>query len=223
MLTPRYFFANDFNQFYAYFLTQPHLPKTFAKGDLLWEAAEPFHNMHYIISGVAQNYVEHENGHRKIISFHGSGTVFPGYHQHDFKIERSLLTVALSEMTVLEFTKSQFQQMFETNPQLSAAVVEWYATYVNRLLYETAHQEYNNSFVKLCNLLYLLAVNTPPEASQAIDMTQEDLSDILGISRVHLTRGLTQLRNEQIIRTRRRELEVIDLPALARFFSLETL
>ena len=152
-----------------------------------------------------------------------SGTVFPGYHQHDFKIERSLLTVALSEMTVLEFTKSQFQQMFETNPQLSAAVVEWYATYVNRLLYETAHQEYNNSFVKLCNLLYLLAVNTPPEASQAIDMTQEDLSDILGISRVHLTRGLTQLRNEQIIRTRRRELEVIDLPALARFCSLETL
>ncbi len=223
MLTPRYFFANDFIEFYPYFLTQPHIQKTFAQGAYLWEAAKPFDTLHYIISGVAQNDVAHENGHRKIISFHGSGTVFPGYHQRDFKIERSLLTIALTEMTVLEFTKAQFQHMFETNSALSAAVVEWYATYVNRLLYETAHQEYNNSFVKLCNLLYLLAAQTPQDSCQYIDMTQEDLADILGISRVHLTRGLTQLRNEHIILTRRKGITVIDPKALSQHCSLETL
>ena len=56
---------------------------------------DSFQTLHYILSGAAENYVEHENVHRKIISFHGSGTVFPGYHQHDYKIERSIVTKAI--------------------------------------------------------------------------------------------------------------------------------
>ena len=59
-------------------------------------------------------------------------------------------------MEVLEFTKDQFRRMFEQNGELRARVVEWFATYTNLLLYDTAHQEYNSSFIKLCNLLYLL-------------------------------------------------------------------
>lgn len=223
MLTPRYFFANDFNQFYSYFLTQPHRKRFFRKGEYLWESGEPFQRIHYIISGVAQNYMEHENGHRKIISFHGEGTVFPGYHQYDYKIERSLVTTAVSDMNVLEFTKDQFRQMFETNLQLSANVVEWYSMYVNRLLYETAHQEYNSSFIRLCNLLYLLSGRQPDHIAPCISMTQDDLADILGISRVHVTRGLAQLREQEIILTRRKQIEIRDLPALAEYCSLETL
>lgn len=59
------------------------------------------------------NYADHESGRRKIISFHGPGTVFPGYHTNNFRVELSLTTVALSEMEVLEFTVPQFKAMFE--------------------------------------------------------------------------------------------------------------
>ncbi len=223
MLTPRYFFTNDFSQFYEYFLSQPHIKKSFQEGAYLWEPDKPFQKIHYIISGLAQNYVEHENGHRKIISFHGSGTVFPGYHQNDYKIERSIITRAISDMEVLEFTKAEFRRMFERNPQLSANVVEWFSMYVNLLLYETAHQEYNNSLIKLCNLLHLLLSNAAKGQSNILDITQEDLSNILGISRVNLTRGLSQLRNENIILTHRKWIEVVDPVALARYCSLETI
>lgn len=144
MLTPRYFFADDFRQFYGYFLSQPHVKRTFQKGDYLWKPGQPHQKIHYIISGAAIHFSDHESGRRKIISFHGDGTVFPGYHQYDFKIERSLITVALSGMKVLEFTKEQFQKMFETNTALSNQVVNWYAMYINRFLFETVHQEYNS-------------------------------------------------------------------------------
>ena len=157
MLTPRCFFSEDFRSFQDYFFSQPHRRRTFARGDYLWRPERPFKSVHYILSGVSQNYVEHENGRRKIISFHGPGTLFPGYHRQDYKIERSLITRALSPMEVLEFSKEEFRLMFAHNGDLSAAVVEWYAMYVNLLLYDTAHQEYNSSFLKLCNLLYLLA------------------------------------------------------------------
>lgn len=75
-------------------------------------------------------------------------------------------------MEVLEFTKEQFRHIFEENAALSACVVEWFSMYTNLLLYETAHQEYNDSCVKLCNLLYLLFVNRAP-GSEELDVTQE--------------------------------------------------
>ena len=66
---------------------------------------------------------------------------------------------ALSEIRVLEFTIPQFRAMFESNVALAEQVVNWYAMYVNRFLFETVHQEFNSSRVKLCNLLYLLTMN----------------------------------------------------------------
>ena len=80
MLIPRYFFTNDFQNFYEYFLTKPHKKKDLDKGSYLWKPNTLMEKIHYIVSGTAQNYVEHEKGHKKIISFHGRGTVFPGYH-----------------------------------------------------------------------------------------------------------------------------------------------
>ena len=222
MLTPRCFFSEDFRSFQDYFFSQPHRRRTFARGDYLWRPERPFESVHYILSGVSQNYVEHENGRRKIISFHGPGTLFPGYHRQDYKIERSLITRALSPMEVLEFSKEEFRLMFAHNGDLSAAVVEWYAMYVNLLLYDTAHQEYNSSFLKLCNLLYLLADSPVGGRQGVLYLTQDDLADLLGISRANLTRGLTQLRRQGILRTRRGLVELLDLPALAQCCSEET-
>lgn len=222
MLTPRCFFSEDFRSFQDYFFSQPHRRRTFARRDYLWRPERPFEAVHYILSGVSQNYVEHENGRRKIISFHGLGTLFPGYHRQDYKIERSLITRALSPMEVLEFSKEEFRLMFAHNGDLSAAVVEWYAMYVNLLLYDTAHQEYNSSFLKLCNLLYLLADSPVGGRQGVLYLTQDDLADLLGISRANLTRGLAQLRRQGILRTRRGLVELLDLPALAQCCSEET-
>ena len=113
--------------------------------------------------------------------------------------------------------------MFEENPIVRTTVIDWFSTYTNLLLYDTAHQEYNSSFIKLCNLLYLLLVTTDNKQNNFIGITQNDLADILGISRVNLTRGLAYLRNENIIVTRRKQIEVIDSPALAKYCSMETL
>ena len=126
-------------------------------------------------------------------------------------------------MKVLEFTKDQFQKMFETNTALSEQVVNWYSMYINRFLFEIVHQEYNPSFVKICNLLYLLTINQPACSGLVIDMTQQELAEILGLSRIQLTRGLSDLRKQSIISTTRGKVHVIDLPALASLCSSETL
>lgn len=222
MLTPRYYFVGDFRAFQDYFLSCPHEEKVFQKGDFPWPLGAPYEKLHFILSGAEMHYSVHESGHRKIISFHGPGTVFPGYRQNDYRIELSLVTEALSDMRVLEFTLPHFSAMFEENAGLRRQVVNWYSMYINRFLFETIHQEFNSSLVKLCNLLYLLTVNQPANSGLVIEMTQEELADILGLSRVQITRELTALRRRGIISTTRGKLTVSDLPALVRLCTDET-
>ena len=223
MLKPRYYFADDFRIFYEYFLSQPHTERTFHKGDYLWNPGQPYDRVQYYVSGASVHFSEHESGRRKIISFHGPGTLFPGYHTNDFRIEQSLTTVALSEIKVLEFTVPQFKAMFEENTSLAESVVNWYSMYVNRFLFETIHQEFNSSQVKLCNLLYLLTMNQPSNSGPVIEMTQEYIADILGMSRVQITRELTDLRNRGILSTTRGKLTITDLPTLASLCTDETM
>ena len=223
MLKPRYYFADDFQSYHEYFLSHPHTKRIFQKGDYLWRPGQPYDRVQYDVSGVSVHFSVHESGRRKIISFHGPGTLFPGYHTNDYHIEQSLTTVALSEIQVLEFTVQQFKAMFEQNNALAESVVNWYSMYVNRFLFETIHQEFNPSQVKLCNLLYLLTMNQPSNSGLVIEMTQEDIADILGMSRVQITRELTDLRSRGILSTTRGRLTITDLPTLASLCTDETM
>ena len=222
MLKPRYYFSDDFRQFQDYFFSQPHTEKTFKKGDLIWPPGKPYEKLHYILSGVEMHYAVHESGHRKIISFHGPCTVFPGYRQNDYKIELSLITEAISDMHMLEFTLPQFGEMLHKNTELCEQVINWYSMYINLFLFETIHQEFNTSLVKLSNLLYILTANQPADSGPVIEMTQEELADILGLSRVQITRELSELRRNGIVSTTRGRLTVTDLAALTRLCTSET-
>ncbi len=223
MLIPRYYFSNDYTDFYEYFLTQPHTRKTFRKNDCLWNPGEPVTHVYYIISGIALTVLEHENGSRKISALHSAGTVFPGSHRAVFKIEHSISTIALSDMETLCFPNDYFLQMICEYKELTLRTLDWNASYINLLLYESAHQDYNNSFLKLCNLLYLFSQNSPEENGRRISLTQENIAEILTVTRVNAARNLSRLRDEQIIVSHRKWIEIINPQALEAYCSQETL
>ena len=55
-----------------------------------------------------------------------------------------------------------------------------------------------------------------------IEMTQEEIADILGMSRVQVTRELGALRQDGILKTARVRLQIIDLSSLVKRCSSET-
>lgn len=223
MLIPRYYFYNDYAELYDYFLSHPHRERSFRKGDYLWKPGEFIERVYYIKSGICITSAEHEDGYQKILYFHSKGSVFPGFHESLFKIEKSLITRAISDMQTLEFTKESVHQMFEENNRLSSIAFESYAKLINLLLYETAHQEYNNSFIKLCNLLYLLYQNSLNSNPKHIDLSQENIAEILTINRVNVAKNLSRLRDEGIIVSHRKWIELVDIEALKSYCSYETL
>jgi CRP-like cAMP-binding protein len=222
MLIPRYFFTGEFTQFYNYFLTCPHVVEKYKKNDYLWPPGEKLTHVFYIHTGIAQTFIEHEEGYKKILSFHGKGTIFPmGSHRIDFKIENAHITKALMDMTVLKFTRQTFYSMAQENKALNAQVLDWLSMFINLLIYETAHQEYNKSFIKLCNLLYVFSKNSPFGESN-IEFTQEDIANILALDRVNVANNLARLREENIIITHRNRIEITNPAALQSYCTGES-
>ena len=171
ILTPRFHFAGEFSEFEAYFRSQPHTERVYGKGDLLWKPGQPYDRLNYYVSGASVRYALHETGRRRIFSFQGPGTMLPGFHANDFRIELSLVIEALCEVRVLEFSVEVFRAMFASRSDLAKCVVNSYAKIVNRFLFESLHQEFNSSRVKLCYLLYLLTMHQPANSGLIIEMT----------------------------------------------------
>lgn len=220
MLLPRYVFYNDYIEMYDYLTSQPHADIVVKKGEQLWEPGIAIQYNFYIKSGLAQTYILHENGQRKIMSYHGSGTIFPGCQKESFKIESATVTVAITDMEVMRFRTSDFYEMVLSERKLSALYIEWISKYINLHGYELAHQRMNDSFTKLCNLLYLLSCSSPK--SETIAVSQEEIAEIIGNSRVKVAQNIARLRQEGIICTHRNCIGIIDKKKLTDYCSDES-
>lgn len=223
MLIPRYIFTNDFAELKPLFEAQPHKEVQLKAGDFLWQPDEHVQYINYIETGIARTYLVHESGRRKIISYHGVGTIFPGFHELEFKIEQTLVTEAITPMKVWRFSRAEFGKLIDKYPEIYKYLVNSYARYINLLLFETAHQEYNSGFVKVCNAILLIHNAQTEVGENALFLSQEELSELVGMSRVNLTRHIGRLREEGVIDTARKQIRIRKLDTLMRYCSGETM
>lgn len=224
MLTPRYMYRDDFSPFLDELIELPHTERRFSRGEYLWRPGDLIERVHYILEGVARTSFINEDGRAKVLFYHGTGMVFPGCHESQFAIERSLVTEAMEPVRTLEFGRGDFLALAQRNPAIGSAMFENYARYINLLIFEAAHQERNESMVKLCNVLELLArdVSRGQKGADAsmrsgacrIDCSQEDLAEILVMNRVSVARLMSKLADAGVVATHRGWIEILDRSAL---------
>lgn len=223
MLVPRYLYRGDFSPFRSLLLAQPHTDRTFQVGEQLWRPGEYIERVYYIEQGIAKTSLLNEDGREKTVYFHGSGMVFPGCHESQFAIELSLVTQAVTPIVAMEFQRSAFHDLLRTYPELASAMLENYARYINVLIFESAHQERNEALVKLCNLIYLLALDagSPGGPASNIEMSQEELAELLAMNRVSVAKLLSRLRDEGIVVPHRGGIDIADVAGLLSHCSYE--
>lgn len=223
MLVPRYLYRGDFSPFRSLLIAQPHADRSFKKGEQLWRPGEYIERVYYIEQGVAKTSLVNEDGHEKTVYFHGAGMVFPGCHESQFAIELSLVTQAVTPIVAMEFDREQFHELLRSYPELGFAMLENYARYINVLIFESAHQEHNEAMTKLCNLLHLISRDAGSAGAPArrIELSQEELSELLAMNRVSVARLLARLRDEGVVISHRGWLEVVDADGLLTHCSYE--
>lgn len=225
MLVPRYLYRGDFSPFRDLLAAQPHVERRFEPGGQLWRPGEYIERIYYIEQGIAKTSFVNEDGREKIVYFHGAGMVFPGCHEARFTIELSLVTSAVTPVTAMEFSHEAFRRLVGQSPALGSAMLENYARYINVLIFETAHQGHNEALVKLCNLIHLLAVDagTDGEPARRVDLSQEELAELLAMNRVSVAKLLARLCDEGAVAPHRGWVEIVDEEALLAHCSYEAI
>lgn len=225
MLTPRYFYHHDFTAFEQLFRERANSKRTFVKGELLWFPGECIERVYYLVSGLVKTVLVGEDGINKTIFFHGSGSVFPGCHEARFDIERSLVSTAMAPVTAYELPIHEAQALLRESPDLTHAMLEVYAAYTNLLIYGSAQQGRSDGLSNLSDLLFLLArgMDGADRPSCRIDLTQEELAELLGMNRVSVARLIGFLRDKGVLATYRGGIEIRSFHQLATHCSASAL
>jgi CRP-like cAMP-binding protein len=172
-----------------------------------------------LLSGFAIRHKTTGNGNRQIFSIH-----MPG----DFvDLHNSLLRTADHSIEALCVSTGAFipveavKQLAFDRPAIGQAM--WYETLVDGSIFRewTLNVGRRDALTRTAHLLCEFAVRMHAVGLGdghrfQLPMTQQELSDALGLTAVHLNRRLKALRDEGLIETNKRSVTIIDYPRLAQ-------
>lgn len=193
-------------------------PKTVAAGsDIVREHSRPLHST-LLISGFSARYSTLEDGARQITEINVSG---------DFIDLHSLLmkqmdhgVVALTECVVAEAPHSGLIDITERHPHLTRLL--WLDTIIDAAV----HRQWLVAMGRrsglghlahlVCELyLRLQAVGQTGDMTFDLPLTQAVLGDALGLSTVHVSRLISELRGEGVINWSNGQIDILDWRRLA--------
>ena len=193
-------------------------PKTVAAGsDIVREHTRPLHST-LLISGFSARYSTLEDGARQITEINVAG---------DFIDLHSLLmkqmdhgVVALTECVVAEAPHSGLIDITERHPHLTRLL--WLDTIIDAAI----HRQWLVAMGRrsglghlahlVCELyLRLQAVGQTGDMSFDLPLTQATLGDALGLSTVHVSRLISELRGEGVINWSNGRIDILDWRRLA--------
>ena len=172
-----------------------------------------------MLRGWACRYKFLDDGRRQILAFFLPGDLCD---LNIFILRRRDHSIgALTDVTAAEVSRAQFDELMVAHPRVTQALLwdslvtmsiqrEWTMNLGQRdALERIAHL--------LCELyLRLRGAGVADDGRCAFPVTQADLADATGLSKVHVNRTLQELRQEGLIRLVNRQLTILDLEGLKR-------
>lgn len=197
----------------------PRVRQVPARTDLIEEGHVP-ERIHLILDGYACRYKVLPDGQRQIMAY-----LMPG----DFcdlnvfildQMDHAIGTI--SPCQVIEISRNAIEEVTAHYPQVTRAL--WWCALVDEAILREwlvnigsrqAHQRIAHLFCEL--LLRLEAVGRVSDSSYAFPFTQTDIADTMGLSDVHVSRTLRELRRLQFITLERRVLTILDVEQLKAY------
>jgi CRP-like cAMP-binding protein len=190
-----------------------------ANTDLIQEKDVPYH-VHLVTAGVVCRYKHLEDGSRSIVALMLPGDFCDLHVTILGRMDHSIGT--LVDSRIVRVPGREMEEMLREFPLINRAC--WWATLVDEAvlrewLVSVGRREAEKHLAHLFCELYtrLDAVGLTQGREFRLPFTQEDLADILQISKVHLQRVLKRLRNTGAVHLQNRHIELADFESLKDF------
>ncbi|TVU89055.1 Crp/Fnr family transcriptional regulator [Vreelandella titanicae] len=193
-------------------------PRYMSASEVLWQESEDADLFCVVKEGWAYSYRNLKNGSKQILKFYLPGDIIG---IRDFGFTRRLASAAMINKGVIcPFSYKQLFELFGRS-SLAAGIVatatRQQAQLSERLIYlgkYSAHEQLAHFLYEI--YLRLKRIKAVRDNSFFMPLTQELISDALGMSPVHVSRTFSMLRDEGLVIRNRQHVKLPDPEALAR-------
>ena len=171
-----------------------------------------------ILDGWAGRYSTLANGRRQMLALHIPGD-FVDLHSFPLKVMDHGVTT-LTDCSIATVPHDRIAAITRTDPHLTRLL--WLLTIIDAatlrrwLLASGQQPALEHTAHLVCEVFTRLQVAglAAPGRPFELPLSQEEFGDALGITSVHVSRTLTELRNRNLFSWRKRQAEILDWPAL---------
>ena len=180
--------------------------------------------MFTLVDGIAIRHSAIHSGRRNILNVVLPGDII-GFPACFF--DSALYSVtAVTDVTVAAISFDRFHELFSNHPRIGVAIFWLFsceaAMYAERLIGITQRSALERVAHFLLELMTRLRViGLGDERAFGMPLTQEQMGEILGLTGVHVSRTLRQLRDEGVAVIKRRQVEIKNFEALSALGNFE--
>lgn len=186
-------------------------------GQLVVRQGKPVTTSTLLVEGFMTRHVDTKDGRRHLVAVHVPGD-FVDLHAYALKVlDHDVGT--LTDVTVAIFAHADLERIQEEHAHMARRL--WFLTlldaamhrhWIYRLASLTALQRVAHF---LCEMnARLLAIGASDGRTFSLAMTQSDLGEVCGLTNVHVSRVLRQLREQELCTVRSAQVQIHDLKGL---------
>ncbi len=199
------------------FLTQRIVPRQYSAGEMVFGEGEPCSGLYVVKSGNVRIYKSSPSGREQVLSIDGPGSSIAEIPVFDGGAYPASAT-AVDDVTLLFVSKQDFQALCLAHPQVSLKVLRVVGARLRRLVGIIEELSFTTVRHRLASYLLRIAQksgNRTPEGVQVtLPITNQELAAQIGTVRELVSRNLSRLQAEGMLKTDGRDVLIYDLKAL---------
>lgn len=190
------------------------MPMSFHKGETILHPLKPNHSLYLVERGVV-NYRYYSDGGAAVTilqkrpgDIFGLETIFGRRKENkDYHI------VAGTNVKLFKISGEDFFNQIRSNADFSKSVIQYFAEYIDSMEQKMAHSAVMDSYKRVVSKLIDCA-EKENESDYVVQMTQQDLAEVLFLSRQRVSTHLSKLAKQDVISVKRGRIEILDWDAL---------
>ena len=179
-------------------------PKQYSAGQLIYLQGTQPECFYYLKEGEARSFISLDSGEERILTVHRAGDLMGEASFFD-NCPRVSSAVAVSACLVFSVDRPQLDAVFLRHPELALPMLQYLARTV-RLL--SAHVD-GMSFLSADRRIARYLLSLPPRQG-SLHCTHEEIGEAVGVSRVTVSRVLSQWSRQGLVSTGYGSLTLLD-------------
>jgi len=199
------------------FVSQRAVPRKFSPGQLVFGESEPCTGLYVVATGHVRIFKSSAGGREQVLSIEGPGSSvaeLPVFDGGNYPAS----VVAVDDATLLFLSKQDFQALCLTHPQVALKVLRVVGARLRRLVGIIEELSFTTVRHRLAAFLLRLAQKegekTPDGIEVTLPVSNQELASQIGTVRELVSRNLSRLQAEGLIKMDGRSVILADVKAL---------